>query len=247
MKPKQIVRVVVDVAMTALFLVLMAYHVTGNSLHEWLGMGLFLLFVVHHVLNLKWFSGLFKGRYTAVRVFMVVVNLLLLASMAGMMVSGILLSRDVLGFLNLRAGMFGRRLHMVSSAWGFCLMAVHLGLHWGMVLDMAGRIPVRGKWVGAGLRCMGMLLSLYGIYAFVSRHIGEYMFLLMEYAFFDYGEPAVFFFMDYICVLILFAALSYYLARLLRRRKAGKGAAGRSENAGRVQKNRPGEERSMDL
>lgn len=219
MKPKQILKIAIDIAMTVLFLALMAYHVTGNSLHEWLGVTLFLLFIVHHVLNFKWYKGLFKGKYMASRVLMAAVNLLLFAAMVGMMISGIMLSREVFSFLNLRAGMFGRRLHMVSTAWGFCLMAAHVGLHWGMVVAMMKKLPVSGKWAGMIARGVAALLALYGIYAFISRQIGERMLLLMEYAFFDYGEPAVFFFADYICILILFAALSYYLAKLLRKKK----------------------------
>lgn len=219
MKPKQILKIIIDIAMTVLFLFLMAYHITGNSLHEWLGVMIFILFIVHHILNLKWYRGLFKGKYTASRILMATVNFLLFAAMIGMMVSGIMLSRDVFGFLNLRAGMLGRRLHMVSTAWGFCLMAVHIGLHCGMVVAMIKKLPVSGKWTGMIARGVAALLALYGIYAFISRQIGERMLLLMEYAFFDYGEPAAFFFMDYICILILFVALSYYLAKLLRKKK----------------------------
>ena len=80
MKPKQILKISVDIAMTALFLALMAYHITGNSLHEWLGVTLFLLFIIHHILNLKWYRGLFKGKYTASRVLMATVNFLLFAA-----------------------------------------------------------------------------------------------------------------------------------------------------------------------
>lgn len=225
MKPKQILKIAVDIAMTVLFIVLMAYHVTGNKLHEWLGATLFLLFILHHILNLKWYGGIFKGKYTASRVLMTAINFLLFASMAGMMISGVLLSREVFGFLNLRAGMFGRRLHMVSTAWGFCFMAAHLGLHWGMAVRAAKKIPTHGrkafheKWTVILARGIAVILSCYGVYAFCSRQIMERMFLLMEYAFFDYEEPAVLFFADYISILIFFAALSYYLAKLLRKKR----------------------------
>lgn len=219
MKPKQILKIAVDIAMTILFIVLMAYHVTGNKLHEWLGAALFFLFILHHILNLKWYGVIFKGKYTASRVLMAAINFLLFASMVGMMISGVLLSREVFGFLNLRAGMFGRRLHMVSTAWGFCFMAAHLGLHWGMAVRAAKKIPTQGKWTVILARGIAVMLSCYGVYTFCSRQIIERMFLLMEYAFFDYEEPAVLFFADYISILIFFAALSYYLAKLLRKKK----------------------------
>lgn len=220
MKPKQILKISIDIIMTVLFLVLMAYHITGNSLHEWLGMMLFLLFILHHILNRKWGSSLLKGRYSAARILMVSINLLLFAAMLGMMVSGVMLSREVFGFLNLRAGMFGRRLHMLSTVWGYLLMSAHLGLHWGMMIGLFRRnVQFKSKLpriIGKGLLA---LISLYGIYAFINRQIADRMFLLMEYAFFDYEEPAVFFFADYISIMVLFAAIGFYLSKMLRKQK----------------------------
>lgn len=215
---KRVFKILIDVVMTVLFLTMMAYHITGNTLHEWLGATLFALFILHHALNAKWYAGLFKGKYSPARILMLSIDLLLFAAMAGMMVSGITLSREVFSFLNLRAGMFGRRLHMVSTAWGYLLMSMHIGLHWGMMMGMVRKkIPIKSKWGGYAARAIAILLSLYGVYAFVTRQLAERMFLLVEFAFFDYQEPAVFFFADYLSILVLFAALAYYLSKFLRR------------------------------
>lgn len=213
MKQMRLLKIVVDIAMTILFLVMMAYHVTGNTLHEWLGVMLFVLFILHHILNWKWHVRIFKGRYTVMRILMMGVNVLLFLSMVGMMISGILLSHEVFGFLHLRAGMFGRRLHMVSTAWGFCLMAVHLGLHGGVFAGIIKKIPYKK----AVLIVRGAVtaISCYGVYSFVIRQIGERMFLLMEYAFFDYEEPVMLFFTDYISILILFATFAYYGMKIM--------------------------------
>lgn len=228
MKPKQIFNVSIDIIMTVLLLVLMAYHITGNGLHEWLGILLIVLFIIHHILNWKWYSSLFKGRYTIFRSLMATVNTLLFLAMAGMAVSGILLSREVFGFLNLRGGMFGRRLHMVSTAWGFCLMAVHIGLHMGMVTGMAKKMLCKDRQSKKTVRCIvrlfPVLISIYGIYSFITRGISDRLFLLTEYAFFDFGEPALLFFTDYVSILILFATLSYYLMMIINQHKTAKQA-----------------------
>ena len=68
MKPKQAVKICVDAVMTVGMLFLMGYHLWGDTAHEWVGAGLFVLFILHHVLNWRWWSGLFKGKYTAARV-----------------------------------------------------------------------------------------------------------------------------------------------------------------------------------
>lgn len=213
---KKSIKILIDVTMTVLFMIQMAYHITGNALHEWLGMLLFGLFMLHHLLNLRWHQNLFKGKYPPIRVLMLTLDAALFVSMLGMMVSGILLSREVFGFLHLRAGMFGRRLHMVSTAWGYLLMAAHIGLHWGQVVaamrrHTAGRIP---KWLPTAAAAA---LSAYGVIAFYRRGLWRYLFLLVEYAFFDYGERPILFFADYAAILILFASLGYYGVKLLRK------------------------------
>ena len=47
---------IVDVCMTVLLLCLMSYQVTGEVLHEWIGIGMTLLVIIHQILNRKWSS-----------------------------------------------------------------------------------------------------------------------------------------------------------------------------------------------
>ena len=54
MRPKQILKISVDAGMLLFFVLQMAYHITGNTLHEWLGTILFALFILHHIWNLNW-------------------------------------------------------------------------------------------------------------------------------------------------------------------------------------------------
>ena len=51
MKPKTVVRLVVDAAMTLLLLLLMAFELVGRAAHEWIGVGMFFAFLLHHHLN----------------------------------------------------------------------------------------------------------------------------------------------------------------------------------------------------
>jgi len=45
MKPKMILKLAVDIGMTAALLLLMAYELVGQAAHEWIGIGMFVLFV----------------------------------------------------------------------------------------------------------------------------------------------------------------------------------------------------------
>ena len=58
----------VDAAMTILLLCLMAYQVTGEAAHEWIGMSMTALVIVHQILNRKWYGSLLKGKYNAYRI-----------------------------------------------------------------------------------------------------------------------------------------------------------------------------------
>lgn len=220
MRPKTMIKVLVDVIMTALFLALMAFHITGNKVHEWLGASLFILFILHHILNWNWYKSLFKGNYAAVRILHTAVNMLLMAAMIGMLVSGVMLSREVFDFLNISAGRLGRRLHMVSTSWGFLLMSIHLGFHWGMVVNAAKKLTNKSdRNITIASRLAAVILSVYGVYALIFREIWNKLFLLVEYAFFDYEEPALLFFADYTAIMGLFACVAYYSVKLIRKTK----------------------------
>ena len=53
-KTNHVIKRIVDAAMTVLLLLLMAYQVTGEVLHEWIGVGMTLLVIFHQILNRKW-------------------------------------------------------------------------------------------------------------------------------------------------------------------------------------------------
>ena len=57
---KKNVRWIVDIVMTVLLL--MARQLIGDRAHEWLGAGMFVLWILHHLLNLRWWTHLTKGR-----------------------------------------------------------------------------------------------------------------------------------------------------------------------------------------
>ena len=101
MKTKIICKIVIDCLMTILLLVLMAYRITGDVVHEWLGAVMFVLFITHNILNRKWYQSILKGKFTAFRIFQTVVNLMVFATMIGLMISGIMLSSHVFAFLSI--------------------------------------------------------------------------------------------------------------------------------------------------
>ena len=64
MKQKTILKIVVDIGMTVMLLLLMTYELIGEAAHGRLGVGIFALFITHHILNRKWSRSVFKGKDT---------------------------------------------------------------------------------------------------------------------------------------------------------------------------------------
>ena len=77
---KNTVKKTVDACMTILLLCLMAYQVTGEALHEWIGIGMTFLVIVHQILNIRWYRAMFKGKYNSYRTGVTLVNGLLIVS-----------------------------------------------------------------------------------------------------------------------------------------------------------------------
>lgn len=205
----------IDLAMTIVLILLMAYQITGDALHEWLGAGMLLLFLAHNALNIRWYRGLFKGKYTPVRIVRTVVNLALLVSILCLGYSGIVMSRHVFAFLPISSGMaLARVMHLACSYWGFVLMSVHLGLHWGMILGMfrkiGGRFPKSAVWIA---RVCAILIAGYGAFCFWRADILSYMFLRVEFAFLDYEKSAPAVFAEYLAMMGFWIFVSYYAVR----------------------------------
>lgn len=231
MKPKQMAKIATDILMTAILLLLMARNLVGEATHEWLGIGMFALFILHHVLNSAWSRNLLKGRYTPFRVLQAMLVVLALLSMVGSMVSGIVLSRHALAFLPITGGQsWARVVHMLCAYWGFAIISLHLGLHWSMMMVMAKRLFKRPsnlrKWIA---RIVGVLIAAYGLYAFGKREIGSYMLLKNQFVFFNLDEPLALFLLDYVAVMGLFVFLGHYLAEGAKRPSRHTGASERSE------------------
>ena len=63
MSAKRNINMATDLVMTMLLPVLMAYSLVGEAIHEWLGIVMFLLFIIHHAFNWRWYKNLAIGSY----------------------------------------------------------------------------------------------------------------------------------------------------------------------------------------
>ncbi len=138
MTKNQRLRMTIDITMTILSIILIGgnYLFSADIVHEILGVGLFVLWAVHIILNRRWYGAIFRGNYNPYRVMQTVINCCILICTIFLMISGIILSNHVFTFLNIQGGLgFARIAHLLASHWYYLFMSLHIGLHVEMITN----------------------------------------------------------------------------------------------------------------
>ena len=235
------IRLPLDIIMTLVSIVLMGgnYLFPADIVHEILGVALFVLWAIHIFLNRRWYGAIFKGKYNPYRIMQTVINCCILICTIILMISGIILSNQLFTFLNIQSGLgFARIAHLLSSHWYYLFMSLHIGLHVGVITNkMRHSAPINchpelvsgsstnempkqvrhDKLRKIIPRIILALLCAYGLYAFIARGVWKYLVLKQQFFFFDLERGYILFAMDYISIIILFATISHFIAKLLKK------------------------------
>ena len=202
---------VVDAAMTAVLLCLMAYQVTGEAAHEWCGIAMTALVIAHQVLNRRWYGALLRGKYNAYRTATTALDLTLLLSIALTAFCGMSMSGHAVPFLyGIAPISFVRQTHLSMSHWSFVLMGLHLGFH---IPAMTAKLDKRAK---TALTTVFVCAAGVGLYLFLRSGMADYMMFRVPFAFLDYDKAAWLVFLENLLMLLLWAFLGAELSLLLR-------------------------------
>jgi hypothetical protein len=224
---KACVKTIVDLLMVLLMPVQMAYSITGEATHRITGMILCIIVIVHNILNLQWYKNLFKGTYTAARIFQTVINFGTIICFLGLMVSGIMMSTTLFAMGFIFPSNFARLCHLLCAYWGFAFMSLHLGLHWKMFMGMFGKAKngdfdrLNHRWSSRLLanksrplsRIIAVLIAAFGVYAFIDTNVWQYMFGIAQYLILEY-TPTALFFSEYIAMMGMWVFVGHYGLRL---------------------------------
>ncbi len=121
-------KIIVDVLMMIGMAFSMSFHLFGAGTHKLIGLLTFVLFIIHNILNRRWYKGLFKGKYTPARMIHAITNMVVMIAVISIMISGVMLSKDMAN--GLRETMtLGRILHLASSYIAQVGIALHIGFH----------------------------------------------------------------------------------------------------------------------
>jgi len=165
MTKTKLTKIIIDILMYADFVFLMSHsNVRNLGFHAYAGIALFMLFVVHHLLNLWFYKIAFKGKFNAKRIVLNVTDWILLVLMILMAISSVFATGAVFEWSPVRFNQTWRTLHLMSTSWAFLVMSFHVALH---VKIKSSRFLLYISYV---------LLILAGSFAFYKTQLYYYLF-----------------------------------------------------------------------
>jgi hypothetical protein len=220
MTPRPPFRLAMDLTAACLLVACLAYWWLGNTAHEMFGMALFLLVLAHNGFNRRWYGRLGRTGREARGKVTIALNLVLMLTMIALLITSVVISRVVFGFLPLDAGITSRELHLLSAYWGVVLVGLHVGLNWQIVMNIAGSrfgaVVPRDIWEQFGWIAV-LCIAGAGLHSAFEMDLGAKLLNQPTLDMWDFNAATPRFFLNWLSIMGLCAVLGHQGVRLLRR------------------------------
>lgn len=218
------VRRAVDVALAALLVATCATPITEATAHEWIGVALVVLMLVHVGLNARRACRMARVRGARGRMWAnLALDLVMLVLLLGMAASSLVLSRYAFGWLPVLPGVaWARPFHLCASYWLFVLCFVHFGLHL-RAFAAAWRLS-RGAKLACGAAAAAC--AVFGVYSFVELGVFQYMTLQTQFAFIDASVPVAIKLLQHAAMAVAVTGIAYGATLLAKKCAQQKGGGG---------------------
>jgi cytochrome b561 len=145
---RNLTNIIIDSIMFGIFIVTTAPQFTGISLHEWLGLILTGITVIHLIRNWEWLVATVNKLLSPSRIqnkASIILNIVLFVLVTLVTYSGIAISEDVMPWLGITwfVNNDWRMLHNLFSNLTVVALAAHIALHWNWIVSLfqKGRRP----------------------------------------------------------------------------------------------------------
>ncbi|MDQ0970271.1 hypothetical protein QFZ31_000149 [Neobacillus niacini] len=219
MNHKILFRLVNDLVMTFLMLIAMAYYITGNMVHEVVGVVVLFLFIVHNFLNRRWYRAILKGKHNIRRILQIGINLLFLVTMIVMIVSALFISSELFPFISIDNDMMLRQIHVQTAYWGFIIMTVHIGLSWEMILNSLRRmtgITSTNRIRTIALRILAVLIVAYGVRSSFEGEMGSKLFVYNPFGW-SSVDSTIRFLIDHLSIMGIYVCGTHYTLKFIHK------------------------------
>lgn len=210
----------IDLAMTILFIVLMAFRTSENIVHEIIGVALLVLIIVHIIQNPRWLISIFKGNYSVLRAYKTTIILLTLLIFLILAVNAVFISRNVFEFFHLDGSLLVRKIHVFCASWSLILISMHLGCQWNsiaVILKKTFRFVTFSQHLLLAKEVAAVAFIMLGIQSFVQRNIAAKLVMYYTYDSFYPDESTLNILTDYIKIIAMFTILSFYITKALQK------------------------------
>ena len=216
-----LLRLAFDLTAASLLLIGLAYWWLGNVAHEVVGTAMFVLLVVHNVFNRRWYGTVARTREPR-GLINVGLTFLLLAGMLALLVTSVLISNTLAGFLPSWGGFTVRQIHTFAAYWVLVIVSIHLGLRWPMIMGVARSLlgiatpsPARTL----ALRALAAVIAIHGIWSSFALGIGTKLAMQVTLDWWNFEESVAGFFIHCVAIAGLYMFLTYYTINRLQQRK----------------------------
>ena len=165
---------IIDFIMLCLIVSLMKLTITGMLWHEILGIAVFIVFIIHKILNWNWIKAITKNLFTnklntktKVTFF---IDVLLLISTVLTAISGIGISKNILTNLAFADIELWTIIHYISAYSLFALISIHLAMHLKNIISSIKKsFNIQNKNSESNIgRYVAVFLSIIGLIAYMS-------------------------------------------------------------------------------
>lgn len=186
MRSNSLSRFILNTFLISLIPLSILNKLTGNPLHEVVGVIILLLIATHTFFNLRWFTLFWKQKNTLHRLFNTTILLLMVVAFLVLITSSLMISKSLFTFLDFKSTLMLRQLHTTSAYWFFILGFIHLGIHWhrfSALLQKKFRIHALLSHPLATF--IALLIVLYAGFIFIQRDIASKLFMTFAFEFWN--------------------------------------------------------------
>jgi len=215
LKPLLLFRLVLDCLAVRFFLIALAYNWLGNAVHEIIGTAMFL--ISHNIFNRRWYGTITKARRGARGIISKAINLSLLVTILTLLVTSVIISQTVFGFLPLTSSFTVRQIHTLVAYAGLLIVSVHLGLHCSLIMGV-----VRAK-LGITsdsnrrtylVRIVVAIIAAYGVRGLFAVNVGSKLSMEVPMDFADFQTSTSALLVHHAAIVGLGASVTHYALKL---------------------------------
>lgn len=215
-------RLAFDLAAAGLLLLGLSYWWLGNTVHELAGTAMFLLVIVHNVFNRRWYGTIARASRQPRGLVNVVATSALLSTMLVLLVTSVLISNTLSGFMSPYGGFTARQIHTLAGYWALVMVAIHLGLRWPIIMGVARNLFGISRASAArtiALRTLAVAIAIHGVWSSFELGLGTKLAMQMTLDWWNFEEGVAYFFLHCIAIAELYVFLTYYAVKLIQRGK----------------------------